>query len=232
LEAAGFYNRTAAQVKQDMKRAGLRCVGAHYSFAQLRDPGNLDRIIAYIHELGASYIVCPGPGHKDPSDHSEHFKLSEWQWNAEQLNKLGEKVHAAGLTFGYHNHSVEFIKVGGVVPYTELLRLTDPSKVTMEMDCGWVVVGGANPVELLRKYPTRITMLHVKDFKEIHPSNNPDYEPPSAELGRGAIDYAPIFAEAAKGGHLRHAFVEQEEYDMPVFEALKIDAEYMKKFNA
>ena len=62
---------------------------------------------------------------------------------------------------------MEFHKTDGVVPYDELLRLTDPAHVTMEMDCGWVMVGGANPVDYLRKYPTRITMLHVKDFKDI-----------------------------------------------------------------
>jgi len=51
--------------------------------------------------------------------------------------------------------------------------------------------------------------------------------PPSAELGRGNIDYRPIFA-AAKKTDIKHAFIEQEQYDMPALEALKIDAEYMK----
>jgi sugar phosphate isomerase/epimerase len=45
-------------------------------------------------------------------------------------------------------------------------------------------------------------------------------------LGRGNIDYRPIF-EAAKKAHVAHAFVEQEEFDMPPMEALKVDAEYM-----
>jgi sugar phosphate isomerase/epimerase len=46
-------------------------------------------------------------------------------------------------------------------------------------------------------------------------------------LGRGNIDYRPIFA-AAKKTDIKHAFIEQEQYDMPPLEALKIDAEYMK----
>ena len=46
-------------------------------------------------------------------------------------------------------------------------------------------------------------------------------------MGRGTIDYHPIF-EAAKKAHIAHAFVEQEEFDMPAMEALKIDAEYMR----
>jgi sugar phosphate isomerase/epimerase len=51
--------------------------------------------------------------------------------------------------------------------------------------------------------------------------------PPAAELGQGMIDYRPIF-EAAKGAHIKHCFVEQEEFDMAPMEALKIDAEYMR----
>ena len=79
----------------------------------------------------------------------------------------------------------------GVVPYDELMRLTDPSKVTMEMDCGWVVVGGGDPVELLRRYPTRISLLHIKDFKRTSTPLSSMQSPPLAQLGEGTIDYRP-----------------------------------------
>jgi sugar phosphate isomerase/epimerase len=90
--------------------------------------------------------------------------------------------------------------------------------------CGWVIVGGQDPVHYLKQYPARIVMLHIKDFK--------DNKPPSVELGTGSIDYAPIFAAAAATGHIRHAFVEQEEFQGPIMEALAVDAKYMKKFHA
>ena len=57
-------------------------------------------------------------------------------------------------------------------------------------------------------------------------------KPPSVELGTGSIDYTPIFAAAAATKHIRHAFVEQEEFQGPIMDALKVDAEYMKKFHA
>ncbi len=238
VEAAGFFNHSPSQVKHAMQQAGLNCVGAHYSFDLLRD--QLDQTIAFSKAAGLEYIVCPGPGHKNPpnhkkeqhNDHAPEFTLEEWRWNAMQLNKFGEKVHAAGLIFGYHNHTREFRKQDGVVPYDELMRLTDPSKVTMEMDCGWVIVGGGNPIELLHRYPTRISMLHVKDFKTIS-SPDPESAPPKAsELGQGVIDYRPIFAAAARTGHIKHCFVEQEEFDMPPMQSLKIDADYMRKLRA
>src|SRR5665213_1420752 len=150
VEAAGFFNHSASQVKQAMQRAGLRCVSAHYSYDDLHT--KFDQIVAFSKEVGLEAIICPGPGRKDPTQHRAHpsvYTLDDWRWNAEQLNKIGEKMHAAGMKFGYHNHTREFKKQDGVTPYEELMRLTDPSKVTMEMDCGWVIVGGGNPIELL-----------------------------------------------------------------------------------
>ena len=112
-----------------------------------------------------------------------------------------------------------------MTPYDELMKLTDPALVTFEMDCGWVMVGGGDPVALLHKYPDRISLLHVKDFQ-------PGVTPPhAAQLGHGRIDYAPIFA-AAKKGAIKHYFVEQEQFDIPWQEALRIDAEYLKKLTA
>ena len=113
-----------------------------------------------------------------------------------------------------------------MVPYDELLRETDPKLVTMEMDCGWVVIGGHKPEDYLTKYPERYSMLHIKEFKLE--GWKPGEEPVSTEMGRGSIDYASIFA-AAKKAPIRHIFVEQEAFpDMPAMEALKTDAEWLR----
>lgn len=229
VEAAGFYGHDAAQVSTAMKDAGLRCVSSHYGYDVLH--AQLDQIIEFGHKLGLGYIVCSSPGHKNPATGDHSFTLDDWRWNADQFNEFGEKIKAAGMHFAYHNHTPEFVETDGIVPYDELLRLTDPSKVSFEMDCGWVMVGGGNPIAYLKKYPTRICMLHVKDFKTlpVHGSNaNP---PVSAELGHGAIDYKPIFAAANKAA-IKHIFVEQEEFDMPPMAALKVDADYMRAFKA
>ena len=236
VEAAGFFGRSASEVKQSMDRANLRCVSAHYSLKDLLP--KVDETIQYGKDLGLQYIVCASPWFKDPSrvkdagsrDAREHMTLADWKWNADQFNRIGERVHAAGMHFAYHNHTPEFRSENGVVFYDELLRLTDPRKVAMELDCGWCVVAGKNPAEYLSKYPTRFAMLHVKDFK-MTADTTPENAPPSTELGHGTIDYHPIF-QAAKKADIKHAFVEQEQFDMPEMEALKVDADYICAFKA
>ena len=235
VEAAGFFDHSPTQVKQALDAAGLKCASSHYAWGALAD-GGADKVIPFAKELGVSYVICSFPGLKDPSrlkDKShkgmvEAFTIEDWRWNADNFNKMGAKVKAAGMQFGYHNHTMEFRAQGGIVPFDELIKLTDPSLVTIEMDCGWVKVGGGDPFTYLEKYPERISMLHVKDFKPTEKPASMAEPPPPAELGHGTLDYRPIF-EAAKRAHIRHYFVEQEGYDKPWMEALKIDADYMKK---
>ena len=233
VEAAGFFGHSPNEVKQAMEHAGLHCVSAHYSLKDLLP--KMDEIIQFGKDLGLKYIVCASPMLKDPARVKdpgsraarESMTLDDWHWNADQFNHIGEKVNAAGMRFAYHNHTPEFRAENGVVFYDELLRSTDPAKVTMELDCGWAVVAGKNPADYLTRYPTRFSMLHVKDFK-MTPASTPTDHPPSTEMGHGTIDYRPIF-QAAKKADIRHAFVEQEEFDMPPMDALKIDADYMRK---
>src|ERR1700728_4741909 len=221
VEAAGFFNLPVEQVKAAMQAADLRCVSAHYGLPLLRQ--HLDEILPFCKSLGVGYVVCSSPMHQQEGAKGP-LSLDDWRWSADQFNQVATKVEAAGIKFAYHNHYAEFGAIGGILPYDELLKHTDPAKVSFELDCGWVIVGGQDPVHYLKQYPTRIVMLHVKDFK--------DNKPPSVELGTGSIDYTPIFAAAAAGGHIRHAFVEQEEFQGPIMEALAVDAKYMKKFHA
>jgi sugar phosphate isomerase/epimerase len=232
VEAAGFFGRGPSEVKQAMDDAGLRCVSAHYSLKDLLP--QVEETVQYGKDLGLQFIVCASPWFKDPSRVKdagsraarEAMTLDDWRWNADQFNRIGDRINTAGMRFAYHNHTPEFRSENGVVFYDELLRLTDPAKVTMELDCGWCVVAGKNPADYLTRDPARFSMLHVKDFKmtaRVTPAN----PPPSTELGRGAINYHPIF-EAAKKASIKHVFVEQEQFDMPPMEALRIDAAYMQ----
>jgi sugar phosphate isomerase/epimerase len=234
VESAGYFDHSPEQVKSAMSAAGLKCVSAHYPYTSLSK--DFDKIVAFNKEIGVQYIICAFPGIKDLSRLKDmsyrtqisSFTLEDYRWNADQFNKFGERLKAAGLKFGYHNHTMEFAKQDGVVPLDEMMRLTEPELVTFEMDCGWVIVGGANPVDYLNRYPSRISMLHVKDFKHAEKPASTLEPPPAAELGRGTLDYRPIF-EAAKKANIKHYFVEQEEFDLPPMESLKIDADYMKR---
>ena len=228
VEAASFFGRSAAEVKRAMQSAGLSCVSALYPTYDILN-ANLDEILRYSEAVGVKFIGCASAGRKDATStetvHLPH-NLADWRWSAEQFNRIGSKIRNAGFEFCYHNHIADFKVEDGVLPYDELLRLTDPTHVTMELDCGWMIVGGQSPVRYLLRCPTRFSLLHVKDFKPDKPiTSNPPPNP--TELGRGSIDYVPIL-EAADKAHIRHCFVEQEGFDRSPWESLRIDADFMR----
>ncbi len=225
VEAAGFFDHSAEDVKKAMANAGLKCVSAHYSLgALLKD---VDGTLRYAKTLGLEYVVCSSPGKAKPSAGNwQDLSLDDWRWNAEQFNQLGKRFQAEGIRFGYHNHTGEFRDLGnGQYGFLVLLKNTDPSLVTFEMDCAWVVAGGKNPVDYLHQYPQRISMLHIKDLK-APVAGKPPIERTSTVLGKGTIDYKPIF-EAAKKANIKHYFVEQEEFDGDPIAELREDFNYL-----
>lgn len=237
VEAAGFYGHSATDVKQLMQDAGLNCFSAHYSLADLLK--GVDATIDYANTLGLHYVICSSPSVADPSRFAnapggawqamhKAMTADDWKWNAEQFNQIGQKMKAKGLKFGYHNHTMEFRDLGGgTTGYQILLKDTDPAVVTLEMDCGWVAAAGGNPAEILLAHPTRFSLLHIKDFKAAEPGQEPGQRT-STELGRGVVDFKAVFAAARKVG-IRYAIVEQEEFDIPAIDALKIDLAFMQK---
>jgi len=221
VEAAGYFDKTAADFGNALQKAGLKCVSTHHQLVQLKT--QFDQLIEYGQALGLEYIICSWAGvHRDPTRKGD-LNLDDWRYVADQFNAIGAKVKAAGMTFGYHNHTVEFGTENGVVFYDELLKRTDPSVVKFEMDCGWVVAGGHNPVDYLSKFPERFPLLHVKDLVK-----QADGKWRNVVMGKGTIDYKPIF-RAATG--LKHYFIEQEEFEGDPMTELREDADFMKKLD-
>jgi sugar phosphate isomerase/epimerase len=221
VEAAGYFDKTAADFGNALQKAGLKCISTHHQLVQLKT--QFDQLIEYGQALGLEYIICSWAGmHRDPTRTGD-LNLDDWRYVADQFNEIGQKVKRAGMTFGYHNHFIEFAKENGIVYFDELLKRTDPKFVEFEMDCGWVVVGGHNPVEYLSKFPERFPMLHVKDMIK-----GTDGKWRNVVMGKGTIDYKPIL-RAATG--LKHYFIEQEEFEGDPMTELRADADFMRKLD-
>lgn len=223
VESAGFGHVSAQAFRTMIDDAGLACPSAHLSF----DPKNLDRAFADAHALGATYAISSslhdlvmGEGVK------REMTRDDAKRTAELANRIGEAARTSGLRYAYHNHAGEFADVGdGVVAYDVLLKETDAALVSFEIDCGWMVFAGRDPIDYFRRYPNRFPLIHVKDF-EARKGN--EREMRGTELGRGVVDYAPIFQAAAVAG-LQHYFVEQEGpfSHMSRIDAARTDYDYL-----
>jgi sugar phosphate isomerase/epimerase len=231
VESAGFGKRSPAEFRKLLDDAGLVCPSAHLQF----DVDNLGAAFEAAHALGASYAASgslPAPAaDAKPAGTKRSMSLDEAKRTAELVNRIGAAAKRAGLQYVYHNHDFEFAdQGGGAVGYDVLLRDSDPELVKFEIDCGWMIFAGRNPIDYFKKYPNRFPMIHVKDFLPAQgsPPAGGAREMLGAELGRGVVDYKPIFAAASKAG-LRHYFVEQEGpfSRMNQLQAARVDYDYL-----
>lgn len=148
------------------------------------------------------------------------FKVEDCKKSAERLNYLGKVCKENGLTLIWHNHDKEFTAMETGLPFDYLMKNTDSDLVKCELDLYWVKKGGADPLSVLRQYPGRFPVLHVKDMA---PGQKMDFECP----GSGIIDFPSLFSEAQKQG-IQHYFVERD--NVPDGMAcLKSSAEYLKR---
>jgi sugar phosphate isomerase/epimerase len=125
---------------------------------------------------------------------------------------VGREYRQRGLTFGYHNHHVEFMPVEGVVPYDYMMERTDPDLVKIELDLGWLALAGADPVAYLRKYAGRVISCHLKDYDASITTDVPQRK--LVEPGAGDIDFGAALA-AMNATSVTHGFIEIDVTDDP-----------------
>jgi sugar phosphate isomerase/epimerase len=231
-EPAGYGGHSASEFNLLLRDIGLKCPSVHVALGG----DDLGPVFDDVHTMGAHYAVSGSLPLEHPSTSStaavdkqqptQSAYRELYKRLAEKLNDIGGKAKAAGLQYAYHNHNREFVEAGeGLSGYDVLLSETDPALVSFEIDCGWMVMGGADPVQYMEKHPSRFRMLHIKDFKARPKAGSPTE---GAELGTGFIDYGPIFSAGRRIG-IQHAFAEQEPpYTHSQLDSAKVDCAYLK----
>jgi hypothetical protein len=170
---------------------------------------NHQQIIDEVAEGGLKYLVCASI----PLGTSDEIKEA-----VRILNTSGKAAKKSGITLCYHNHTHEFEKVDGLVPYDVLLTETSADHLKFELDLGWATKAGVDPVTLFQKNPGRFPLWHVKDISK-------DKMEPT-EVGNGVVDFKKIFAGASTAG-MKHFFVEQDFAPNPI-ENITTSINYLK----
>ena len=113
----------------------------------------------------------------------------------------------------------------------KLLRECDPRLVSFEVDIGWVVTAGREPIAFLHSLHGRAAQLHVKD---VAPGNTVNFalSMKPAEVGSGTLDWAKILPAAYAAG-VRHFYVEQEPpFAIPRMEAARKSYAFLSHLRA
>lgn len=206
-ESATLFGLPARDLKRALDDSGIRVPISHVG-------GNLENSAAIAdiaHTLGLSTLCVALPSEFSGSGGMVPAKSrAQLDALAEKLNRVGREYRERGLTFGYHNHHIEFTPVDGVVPYDYLMSNTDPNLVKIELDVGWLATAGVDPVASVRRYAGRVIACHLKDY---NPQISTDV--PQRKLvapGAGTIDFAALL-KAMREANVQHGFIEVDVSD-------------------
>jgi len=221
VETMGSFGRNPLYVRSALDKCGLTSPSQHvvsndlYDIVQRAARGQLagpdarrllseamttpqiaqsiDEGISLAKILGQKNVVLPAIWPQQVRNDGAVAQLSR------TLNEAGDACAKAGLIFGIHNHGEELLTVNGRVPYDVMLEETNPATVKLEMDVYWMIWAKRHPLEYLQRYADRYTQIHLKDAKS---------DGGFSVMGKGSIDFPPIFAAARRVG-VQHYYVEQ-----------------------
>jgi len=215
------YTHPAKKLRSMIVENGLSAPSGHFNYE------GMETKLDYAKELGVQYVICPMLP-KDMWTSADGFKKA-----ADQFNKWGEKVKSMDMQFGFHNHNYEFQRFGNTTGFDILTSTADPKLVCLEMDCYWITQAGQDPIAMLKKYGSRIQLLHLKDRKGGFPTSQQMGESAEhmTEVGSGTIDWKSILTTAEQTG-VKYYFVERDHGDVPAFESLRISYNYLTKLVA
>jgi len=197
------YGLTQEQMKQALDERGLIPIAAHAGQGFLLN--KTEEAIAAARFFGLKYLGVAWASHKKPLDEAQTLKI------AADFNEIGKRLKAAGIQFFYHNHGFEFQPYKDGTLFDLLMAKTDPDLVKFEMDVLWTVFPGQDPVKLLKKYPDRWVLMHLKDLKKGVAGNLSGGTDLTNDvvLGTGQADY-PAILKACQEIGIAYYFIEDE----------------------
>jgi len=192
VEFAGFDDIPADEMKKALESNGLRALASHVRIEDLTS--DIDKIIEYHTNIGIEYIICP---------HAEMETKKDVLAVAKALTPIAEKVAAAGIKFGYHNHAHEFVKDEGEY-LLDVLFDNLPENSIMELDVFWSELANVDTLAYMEKHKKRLELLHIKQIGK---------DGSNVEVAKGLIDFKDVVGKAKVMG-VKHFILEQEEYEV------------------
>jgi sugar phosphate isomerase/epimerase len=204
LEGGDLYGMDIRAYKSMLDQMGFQMVSIGVDYNDLN--GDLKKTIEQAKTLGARYVVCFWIGHN-----GNEFGMKDVEEAANRFNRAGKILKEAGLDFCYHPHGYEFRPSANGTLFDDLVKQTDPNVVNFELDVFWAKQGCADPVALIKKYPSRMKLLHLKDREhgtQCNDTGGADEET-NVVLGKGDVNIKGVMKAAKKAG-VKHYFIEDE----------------------
>ena len=154
MERMIWYAEEYEKYAEEFLKAGLKVESCHIFSQNLFT--DADKIIELSKRYGIRQFVVKSPS--DLSDISLHKTAMYYMTLADRLSEIGAELLI-------HNEAEDIqTRIHGKTAYEYLLDLC-LGKVYAQVDAGWMMYGGVDPIAFLWRNSLRVKSLHLKDFK-------------------------------------------------------------------
>ena len=160
----GFLPPDPDELRDFVSARGLRIAGGFVSAVMHRqdrfdaDLDYFERAARQLAAVGGEIFVLGPDTHLDALDTRLEMDEAEWATLFLNLRRLQELAAAHGLGTALHPHWGMSIEQSAHVD-----RVMASSDVDLCLDTGHLFLGNADPVEIARRAPERVTHVHLKD---------------------------------------------------------------------
>lgn len=236
VEFAGYFDKSAEEVRTLLDKYGLECVSVHQAIGLFEEEGKA--AVDYLNTIGAKYCAIPW------YEVSEYH--NDWDGTMKKFAEISALLKEGGIQLMYHNHDFEFQKIDGEFILDKMYATLSNDVLMPQLDTCWVHYAGQNPAEYIKKYSGKMKVLHLKDFvceklgggpvyalidedgNEMKPENRDDAGFKFTPVGSGIQDWKSILASAEEAG-IEYVIVEQDQsYDIDPLDAAKMSRDYLK----
>lgn len=209
-----FYGYTPAEFKKILQDLNLKMRSGHTVLdVKHWDAAKNDFTDVWKHTvedaafMEQKYVISPW------MDEAVRTDMDKLKMFLDLFNKSGELCKKYNMKFGYHNHDFEVMtKLNDGTLYDFILQNTDPKLVAQQMDIGnWYGAGG-RAIDVMKKYPGRFELMHVKDEIKAAKGEMAGEPYESTVLGKGVLDVKSIIDYAKANGGTTDFIIEQESY--------------------
>jgi len=178
------------------------------TWGDISTPDGVERLVENCHELGTGHAAG---GFWIPAFETREA-IAE---TSETLNRALPTLKASGISFGLHNHWMEFERRNDMLVMDILIA--EVPELHLELDIYWASNFGENrPEEMVARYAERVVLMHVKDGPQLK-------DKPMTAVGHGTVNI-PACVLAAQPTWL---VVELDEFDGNMMDAVRDSYTYL-----
>ena len=228
VELGGKFPRDPNRLRAMLSSHHLELIGGWYSANLLTQSAEAEieamrDHLELLQALGSSVLVIAETSNaihgirSIPLTNSPELGDDEWKRFGERLTDVADFIERSGLRFAYHHHLGTVVETADELE--RFLSATGPN-VGLTLDTGHAVLGGIDPLAVIRTSPERIAHVHCKDirrtvFDDLIANGGSFLDGVLVGMftvpGDGDLDFSSVFRELSKIDYSGWVIIEAEQ---------------------